>query len=116
MRLFLIAFTLSALSTAAFAQGQSGEARGQSGEARGSSWQASSSSRFELSPAQAYLMQRARAESEHRTSLLRYYDSVGFNYGAPEINGGVFFNAQPPLRFRRVFWTPPALVPYRYGL
>lgn len=109
MRLFLIAFTLSALSTAAFAQEPSGKASG-------SSWQPSSTSRFELSPTQAYLIQRARADSEHRTSLLRYYDSVGFNYGSPEINGGVFFNAQPPLRFRRVFWTPPALVPYHYGL
>lgn len=109
MRLFLIAFTLSSASTFAFGQ-EPGRA------SPGSGSQSMRASRFESSSTQAYLVQRARAESEHRTSLLRYYDSVGFNYGSPEINGGVFFNAQPPIRYRRVFWTPPALVPYRYGL
>jgi hypothetical protein len=109
MRLFLIAFTLSALSTLAF-----GQEPGRGSPSSGS--QPMRPSRFESSSTQAYLVQQARDDREHRRSLLRYYDSIGFNYGAPEINGGVFFNAQPPIRYRRVFWTPPALVPYRYGL
>lgn len=109
MRLFLIAFSLSACLTLA-----SNWVSAQEPESSGS--QPIRSSRFQTSAAQAYLMQRARQDSDHRVSLLRYYDSIGFNYGAPEINGSVYFNAAPPLRFRRAFVIPQVLMPLQYGM
>jgi hypothetical protein len=109
MRLFLIAFTLSASVTLA-----SGWVDAQDPESSGS--QPMRSSRFQTTDAQTYLMQRARQESEHRTAILRYYNSIGFNYGSPDINGSVYFNANPPVRYRRAFLIPPALMPLQYGM
>jgi hypothetical protein len=109
MRLFLFAFAISAMATAALGQSPVRDANG-------SGSQPIRSSRFEPSEKDEYLMHRARAESERRAAIVRYYDSIGFNYGAPEINGSVFFLGQPPIRFRRVFWTPPALMPNPYGM
>jgi len=99
MRLFLIAFSLSCLATAA-----SGVCIAQ--EPDGSTPQPMRQSRFESSSAQIYLMTRARQDVEHRTAMLRYYDAIGFNFGQPEINGAVNFTAHPPVRYRRVFFFP----------
>jgi hypothetical protein len=109
MRLFLIAFTLSACVTLA-----SGWADAQEPESSG--YQPMRSSRFQLTEAQSYMMQRARQDSEHRTAILRYYQSIGFNYGSPDINGSVYFNAPPPLRYRRAFVIPTTLLPVQYGM
>jgi hypothetical protein len=109
MRLFFIALAFSALAT--FSYGQ--ERVGNSGD---SGWQPTRSSRFEASSAQDYLVRRARAESEHRISMLRYYDSIGFNYGSPLINGGTYFNVQAPNRHRHYFWIHSAYTPTSYGL
>jgi hypothetical protein len=108
MRLFLIAFALTALATVSFAQ----DSRSGDGD---TGWQPMRSSRFETSAAQEYLTRRARTESEHRSAMLRYYDSIGFNYGSPGINSGVFFNAPPPFRSRRVFWNSFSTTPIPYG-
>lgn len=109
MRLFLIAFALSAL--APFANGQNpASSDGSSG------YQPMRSSRFEPSAGQAYRIQRAREDSEHRAAMLRYYDSIGFNYGSPGINGGVFFNTQPPMRYRRMAWGNAWALPTPYGM
>ncbi|MFO0014276.1 MAG: hypothetical protein ACK553_16205 [Planctomycetota bacterium] len=108
MRLFLIAFALSAMANLAFGQNPSRD-QGNSGS------QPIRSPRFERSEAQMYIMQRARGDSEHRAALLRYYDSVGFDYGAPVINSNFYFQNQPPQRYRRVYWAPTIVVP-TYGM
>lgn len=57
--------------------------------------------RFETSPTQQYLVARARAESDHRIAMNRYYDQIGFEWGSPRINAGVFFMADAPVRYKR---------------
>jgi hypothetical protein len=101
MRLFLLAFALSSLVTAL-----SGVCVAQDQDPFVSGEQPMRASRFEPSPAQAYLMDRARQESAHRAAILHRYDAIGFNYGQPEINGSVNFTAIPPLRHRRFVFVP----------
>jgi hypothetical protein len=99
MRLFLVAVGLSAAITSSTAFAQSDEPlTGGSVTPR--------SARFEETPAQQYLIARARAEAMSRQSLLNYYHSIGFDYGRPEINSGVFYNAQAPVRTRRIYSFP----------
>lgn len=105
MRLLFIALVLPALATYSY-----GQDSGVSGS------QSLRSSRFDSSSTRDYLVRRARAESEHRTSMIRYYDSIGFNYGSPLINGGSYFNIQAPIRYRRVIWMNPAFTPTPYGM
>lgn len=109
MRLFFIALVLSALATYSYGQ-ESLRDTSNSGS------QPMRSSRFDSSGTQDYMMRRARADSEHRAAMLRYYDSIGFNYGSPLINGGSYFNVQAPIRYRRVFWMNPAFTPAPYGM
>lgn len=104
MRLFLIAFALSALTTA-----MTGTSFGQ--ETTGSSSAPQPSARFKESPARTYLIMRARQEADQRDALLRHYQAIGFNYGQPEIYGNTFFSAAPPNRNRRympanLYFTP----------
>jgi hypothetical protein len=109
MRLFFIALALSALAT--FSLGQEPVTNpGDSG------WQPMRSSRFETTAAQDYLVRRARADREHRASMLRYYDSIGFTYGSPVVNGGTYYNLQSPNRYRRFFWINSGFTPGPYGL
>jgi hypothetical protein len=99
MRLFLVAVGLSAAITSATAFAQSDE------PLTGGSI-APRSARFEVTPAQEYLIARARADAMNRQSLLNFYHSIGFDYGRPEINSGVFYNAQAPVRTRRIYSFP----------
>jgi len=93
MKLFSLAFALSAFVTitAGVCYSQDTETSGSAPMPR---------ARFEKSPAQNYLMMRARQDSEHRGALLRQYEAAGFNFGQPEINGNFFFSAVAP-RTRR---------------
>lgn len=109
MRLFFIALALFSLATFSYGQ-ESGSKSGDSG------WQPMRSSRFETSAAQDYLMRRARADREHRTAMLRYYDSIGFTYGSPVVNGGTYYNLQSPNRYRRFYWINSAFTPVPYGM
>lgn len=99
MRLFLIAFAISAASTLV-----SSSCFGQDPQASGSA--PLPRARFAESPARAYMIARSRQEADVRNSLLRYYEATGFNYGQPEIGGNVFFSATPPLRSRRLIAYP----------
>jgi hypothetical protein len=109
MRLFFIALALASLATFSFGQDPVGNSAD-------SLWQPIRSSRFETTPAQEYLVRRARADREHRTAMLRYYDSIGFTYGSPVVNGGTYYNLQSPNRYRRFFWINSALMPTPYGM
>jgi hypothetical protein len=93
MKLFSITFALSALVTftAGICYAQDSGSTGSAPMPR---------ARFEKSPAQNYIMMRARQESEHRNAVLRQYEASGFNFGQPEINGNFFFSAVTP-RTRR---------------
>ncbi len=99
MRLFLTAFAFSAILTAA-------SNLGWAQDDLSTDTQPIRQSRFETSSAQIYIMTRARREVEHREEMLRYYDRIGFNYGAPEINGSMQYLTVPPIRYRRVLRTP----------
>jgi hypothetical protein len=93
MKLFSVACTLSAFVT--FTAGICyAQDSGRSGSAP------MPRARFEKSPAQNYLMMRARQESENRNAVLRQYEAAGFNFGQPEINGNFYFSAVTP-RTRR---------------
>ncbi|MFY8199361.1 MAG: hypothetical protein ACOVLE_01730 [Pirellula staleyi] len=99
MRLFLVAVGLSAAITSSTAFAQFDEPLvGGSVTTR--------SARFEESPAQQYLIARARADATNRQNVLNYYHSIGYDYGHPQINSGVFYNAQPPIRIRRIYSFP----------
>lgn len=97
MRLFLAAFALSAFATASsavFAQGDEPLTGGSS---------VPKSVRFVSTPAQEYLVARARAEAANREAFLRYNDWSGYDYAHPQVNAGVFTNAQAPMRIRRMY-------------
>ncbi len=66
-------------------------------------WNPKPSSRFAPSPAQQYLVFRARAEAEHQTAILHAFDAAGIDYGRPYISGGPYWVVQPPMRTRRVY-------------
>jgi hypothetical protein len=93
MKLFSVTFALSAFVTLTagicYAQDP-----GRSGSAP------MPRARFEKSPAQNYLMMRARQDSENRYAVIRQYEAAGFNFGQPEINGNFFYSAVTP-RTRR---------------
>lgn len=99
MRSIFLAVSLSALFVAAPAM-QSTVSADDKGPLVGGS-EFAGKARFETSPTQQYLVARARAESEHRIAMNRYYDSIGFEWGSPRINAGVFFMADPPVRYKR---------------
>ena len=99
MRLFLVAVGLSAAITTSTAFAQFDEPL-----ASGSV--TPRNARFEETPAQQYLIARARADAMNRQNILNYYHSIGFDYGHPQINSGVFYNAQPPVRIRRIYSYP----------
>jgi hypothetical protein len=109
MRLFLVSFALSAILTAATALAQNDEPL-----TGGSAIQ--QRARFEVSPAQQYLVARARSESMERAAFLRHYDWMGYDYAHPQVNAGVFTLAQPPLRIRRYYSYPGVFIDSRgYG-
>lgn len=62
--------------------------------------------RFEVTPAQEYLVARARAETMHREAIIRHYDWMGINLGRPTINSDVFNNAPSVVRTRRIYSYP----------
>jgi len=99
MKLFLASFLLAAFVTASASVVHGDEpVAGGSGLPR--------SARFTVSPAQELLTARAREERIHREAVLRHYDWIGYNYGAPTVNAGVFYLAQPPVRTRPMFAYP----------
>ena len=99
MRLFIASFCLTGAITASTSFAGNDEpltgGTGSPGHAR-----------FEVSPAQEYLVARARAETMHREAIVRQYDWMGFNFGRPNINADVFSNAQPVVRMRRIYSYP----------
>lgn len=108
MRLFLIAVCLSAATTVSTAIGGNDEPlTGGSTIPR--------DARFEASPAQQYLIARARSDSMHRQSILRQYDLIGYDYGRPLMNAGVYYLAVPPVRTRQIYSYPGTYVINGYG-
>ncbi len=99
MRLFLAAFCLTGALTAATAYAENDEPLTGGTETPGHA-------RFEVSPGQQYLTARARAETMHREAVMRQYDWMGYNFGQPNINADIFFNARPPVRTRRIYSYP----------
>jgi hypothetical protein len=99
MRLFLLTFCLSSILTSLSAFAQNSEPLTGGSELR-------TSARFEVSPVQQYLTARARADSEHRSAIVKYYDMIGYNYAQPTINAGVSTLAPPPVRTRRIYMYP----------
>jgi hypothetical protein len=109
MRLFLIAFALSAVFTAATSFAGNDEPLTGGSKAPGNA-------RFEVTAAQQYLTAKAQANYVHRQSILNHYDWIGLDYGRPMVNAGVFTLAQPPIRTRRIIVSPGQFVDMRgYG-
>ncbi|MEQ1830706.1 MAG: hypothetical protein ABL921_32445 [Pirellula sp.] len=99
MRLFMFAFGLSAVLTATSAFAGNDEPLTGGTKAPGHA-------RFEVTPAQQYLVAKARSDAMHRQSILNHYDWMGVDYGRPLTNAGVFTLAPPPVRVRRVYLYP----------
>jgi len=99
MRLFIASFCLTGAITASISFAGNDEpltgGTGSPGHAR-----------FEVSPAQEYLVARARTERMHRDAIIRQRDWMGFDFGRPNINSDVFNNAQPVVRMRRIYSYP----------
>ena len=109
MRLFLAVFCLTGAITASTSFAENDEpltgGTGSPGNAR-----------FEVSPAHEYLVARARADSMHRDAIIKQYDWMGYNFGRPNINPDLYFNALPPVRTRRIYNYPGYWVDSRlYG-
>ncbi len=100
MRLFLAAFCLAGAITAStsFADNLANNDEPLTGGTGSPGY-----ARFEVSPAQEYLIARARAETMHREAIVRQYDWMGYNFARPVVNSDPFFNAQTPLRTRRLY-------------
>lgn len=108
MRLSLVSFCLTATLTGLSAFAQDSDPLTGGSEPR-------RSARFEISPAQQYITARARAVSEHRDAIVKYYDSIGYNYAQPTINPGMSTLAPPPVRMRRFYMVPSAGTFYQSG-
>ena len=54
----------------------------------------------------SYLVARARADSMHRDAIIKQFDWMGYNFGRPNINPDMYYNALPPLRMRRIYSYP----------
>ena len=109
MRLFLAAFCLTGAisSSLVFAENDEPLTGGTGSPGR---------ARFEVSPAQEYLVARARAETMHREAIMRQHDWMGYNFARPTINADIFYNANPQLRIRRIYSYPGLWVDSRsYG-
>jgi hypothetical protein len=111
MRLFAIAFALSACLTAvsAFADNNEPLTSGSPSERRlEPGW-----ARFQEDPAHTYRVERARERQIYGESLLRYYTAVGYDYSHPVMNAGTFSLpiAQPGRYvYRRGFFVAPGLM------
>ena len=109
MRLFLAAFCLTGAISDSTAFAENDEpltgGTGSPGHAR-----------FDVSPAHEYHVARARAETIHREAIMRQHDWMGYNFGRPTINADIFYNANPPVRIRRIYSYPGLWVDSRnYG-
>jgi len=110
MRLFLAAFCFTAAITAS--TGFAGNDEPLTGVSS-----SPGHARFEVSPAQEYLIARARAETMHREAIIRHYDRIGYNFARPNVNSNPFFNAVVPVRTRRIYSNPGYWIESRgYGL
>jgi hypothetical protein len=69
---------------------------------------ASRSARFEESDSHLFRVARARAESNHRDTMLRQYDWMGFDYGRPTVNAGMYSMSANAFRRGRYFGIPGA--------
>jgi len=98
MRFFLAAFCLSAAITASTAFAHDEPLTGGTGSP--------GRARFETSPAKEYLVDRARAETMQRETILRHYDWMGYNFATPKVNADPFNNAAPVVRTRRIYSYP----------
>lgn len=88
MRLFSVAFALSAFLTAASAFAQTDEPL-TSGSQSIPQIQPGSA-RFQESLSHQIRVEKAREDRAHRQSLLRYYDAIGYDYAHPVMNSGTF--------------------------
>lgn len=104
MKLFSITFALSAIAT--FTAGMC-----YAQDAGGSGSAPIPRARFEKTPAQHYLMMRARQDSEHRAAVLRQYESAGYNFGQPEFNGNYYFASVTPRNRRFIVMQNYSFLP-----
>lgn len=87
MRLFAIAFFITALFTSLSAIAQESEpltGGSPSDRPMTPGW-----ARFEPTPAQIYWTAKAREKAQYRESLNRYYDMMGFDYARPNLNSSL---------------------------
>lgn len=108
MRLFTITFLITALFTSLSAIAQDSEpltGGSPSDRAMTPGW-----ARFEPTPAQIYWTAKAREKAQHRESLSRYYDMIGFDYARPTLNSG--FSMIAPVPRTRRWVVLPGFVNY----
>jgi hypothetical protein len=106
MRLFSVAFAFSAFLTAASAFAQTGEPL-TSGSQTVPQIQPGSA-RFQESLSHQIRVERAREDRAYRQSLLRYYDTIGYDYAHPVMNSGTFSIPMAP--HSRYIWRRGVVV------
>lgn len=108
MRLFSIAFALSAFLTAASALAQTNEPL--TSGSQSAPRIEPGSARFQETLSHQIRVEKAREDRAHRQALLRYYDVVGYDYAHPVMNSGTFSIPIAP-RSRYVWQRNVILVP-----
>lgn len=102
MRLFALAFIVSAILTTASACAQdSAPLTGGSAPDKGPGW-----ARFQESPAHALIVARAREKAAHMDAISRHYDWIGYDYAHPPVNAIMTTYSTPVQRTRRFVSGP----------
>jgi len=110
MKLFLLSFLVSALLTVTAAYAQETEPSTANEPLTSGSPSDSKLTpgwaRFEPSPAQPFLVARAREDMAYRLAIARSYQAIGFDLSRPQLNATPFMIAAPPLRVRYYMGGP----------
>jgi len=110
MKLFLLSFTVSAVLTVTAAYAQETEPSTANEPLTSGSPSDSKLTpgwaRFEPSPAQPFLVARAREDMAHRLAIARSYQAIGIDLSRPQLNATPFMLAAPPIRVRYYIGGP----------
>ncbi|MCU0720376.1 MAG: hypothetical protein MUC83_11780 [Pirellula sp.] len=106
MRLFSVAFALSAFLTAASAFAQTSESLSSGSQVAPRI--EPGSARFQESLSHQIRVARAQENHAFRQSLLRYYETIGYDYARPVVNSGTF--SMPIAPHSRYIWRRGSVV------
>ncbi|MCU0711024.1 MAG: hypothetical protein MUC43_03115 [Pirellula sp.] len=106
MRLFSIAFALSAFLTAASAFAQSNESPNSGSQSAPRI--EPGSARFQETLSHQIRVERAREQRAYRQAMIRYYEAVGYDYARPVMNSGTF--SIPIVPYSRNVWPRNVII------